>query len=135
MQKKQKKLESLKKTLNCDHAPGEHLIGSSFVWQKSSQIRKMLPKSLHKAISIVKHLWNQLYKSPRKRKIIDQMWCKDKEMGKYMYFLGKYKNKRNEHKLKETVNQIKKKYKSLRNACRRTDLHWSQFHNYTRLCK
>ena len=65
------------------------------------------------AISIVKHLWNQLYKSPRKRKIIDQMWCKDKEMGKYMYFLGKYKNKRNEHKLKQTVNQIKKKYKSL----------------------
>ena len=63
------------------------------------------------------------------------MWCKDKEMGKYMYFLGKYKNKRNEHKLKETVNQIKKKYKSLRNACRSTDLHWSQFHNYTQLCK
>ena len=135
MWKKQKKLESLNKTLNCDHAPGEHVIGSSFVRRKSSQIRKMLPKSPHKAISIVKHLWNQLYKSPRKRKIIDQMWCKDKEMGKYMYFLGKYKNKRNEHKLKETVNHIKKKYKSLRNACRRTDLHWSQFHNYTRLCK
>ena len=52
-----------------------------------------------------------------------------------MYFLGKYKNKRNEHKLNKTVNQIKKKYKSLRNACSKTDIHWSQFHNYTRLCK
>ena len=49
MWKEQKKLESLKKTLNCDHAPGEHLIGSSFVRRKSSQIRKMLPKSLHMA--------------------------------------------------------------------------------------
>ena len=135
MQKKQKKLDNLQKTFNRDSAPGEQMIGSSFVRQKSSQICKMLPKSPHKAISIVKHLWNQLYKSPRKRKIIDHMWSKDKEMGKYMYFLGKYKNKRNEHKLNKTVNQIKKKYKSLRNACSKTDIHWSQFHNYTRLCK
>ena len=131
MRKKQKKLENLQKEFHCDNAPGDPLIGSSFVRRKSSQIRKMLPKSPHKAISIVKHLWNQLYKSPRKRKIIDQMWCTDKEMGKYMYFLGKYKNKRNEHKLKQTVNQIKKKYKSLRNACSETDIQWSQFHNYT----
>ena len=135
MWKKEKKLDSLHKQLNCHVAPGEQVLGSSFVRRKSSEIHKMLPKSPHKAISIVKHLWNQLYKSPRKRKLIDEMWAKDKEMGKYMYFLGKYKNKRNEHKLKQTVQQIKKKYKSLRNACSKTNMNWSQFHNYTRLSK
>ena len=90
MQKKQKRLDSLHKQLTFDPAPGEQLIGSSFVRRKLSEIRKMLPKSPRKAISIVKHLWNQLYKSPRKRKVIDRMWSKDKEMGKFMYFLGKY---------------------------------------------
>ena len=135
MRKKEKRLEAFHKDLNNEHAPGEQVLGGSFVRRKSSQIRKMLPKSPRKAISIVKHLWNQLYKSPRKRKVIDEMWCKDKQMGKYMYFLGKYKNKKNEHKLNQTVTQLKKKYKSLRNACRETDLHWSQFHSHTRLYK
>ena len=135
MRKKQKKLKKLQNRLTCLDVPGIQVSGSSFVRRRSSQIRKMLLKSPHKAISIVKHLWNQLYKSPRKRKIIDHMWSKDKELGKYMYFLGKYKNKKNEPKLKKTVDQIKKKYNSLRNACSKTNIYWSQFYNYTRFPK
>ena len=84
MRKKQKKLQSLQKKLNCVEVPGVQVSGSSFVRRKSSQIRKMLPKSPHKAINIMKHLWNQLYKSPRKRKIIDHMWSQDREIGKKM---------------------------------------------------
>ena len=54
-------------------------------------------------------------------------------MGKFMYKIGKYKNKKDEVKLGETVNNMKKKYTSLRNACHETNLKWSQFHRCTKL--
>ena len=66
---------------------------------------------------------------------MDKMWQNDTEMGKYMYCLGKYKHKKNEKKLSETVNKMKSEYKSLRKACSKTTLHWSQFYNYTTLNK
>ena len=68
-----------------DHVPGVVPKADSFVRRKSSEIRKLLPKSPRKAVTIVKHLWNQLYRSPRKRKLIDNMWSHDTEMGKFMY--------------------------------------------------
>ena len=52
-----------------------------------------------------------------------------------MYLTGKYKNKKNVSKLTQTVNRIKNHYKSLRSACRLTDMHWSQFHRCTKLYK
>ena len=115
--------------------PGNKPQASSYVRRRSSEIRKLLPKSPRKAVTVVKHLWNQLYKSPRKRKLIDQMWMHDREMGKFMYFLGKYRNNKNEIKLNETVRSIKKRYSSLRSACSKTNIHWSQFHKCTRLNK
>ena len=77
----------------------------------------MLPKSPSKAVNVLKHLWDQLYKSPRKCVLMDKMWSRDKEIGKYMYMIGKYKNKKNASKLTATVKRIKKHYKSLRSAC------------------
>ena len=76
-----------------------------------------------------------MYKSPGKRKLIDNLWKQDKEIGKYMYFLGKYKNKKNQTKLLQTVNNIKKQYTSLRGACRETSFKWSQFQKHTTLNK
>ena len=76
-----------------------------------------------------------MYKSPRKCKVIDHLWSKDKEMGKFMYKIGKYKHKKNQEKLGETVDKMKKKYTSLRNACRETNIQWSQFHKCTKLYK
>ena len=64
---------------------------------------------------------------------MDKMWCKNKEIGKYMYLVGKYRNKKNDSKLTQTVNNIKKHYKSLRSACRNTTMHWSQFQKWTKL--
>ena len=52
-----------------------------------------------------------------------------------MFLAGKYKNKKNDLKLAQTVNRIKKHYKSLRSAWRLTDMHWSQFHRCTKLYK
>ena len=109
--------------------PGLRSIGNSYIHRKSSQIRKLLPKSLWKAVQVLKHLWDQVYRSPRKRNLMDIMWGKNKEIGKYMYLVGKYRNKKNESKLTQTVNNIKLHYKSLRSACRNTTMHWSQFQN------
>ena len=68
---------------------------------------------------------------------MDKMWCNKNEIGKYMYLVGKYQNKKNESKLTHTVTRIKKHYKSLRSVCRSTNMHWSQFQKYTKLseCK
>ena len=104
------------------NAPGVSPNADSYIRRKSSEIRKILPKSPKKAVTVLKHLWNQMCKSPRKRKVIDNLWAKDKEMGKFMYKIGKYKHKKNQEKLGQTVNKTKKKYKSLRNACRETDM-------------
>ena len=64
---------------------------------------------------------------------MDKFWSRDKQIGKYMYLVGKYKNKRNVNQLSKAVDRIKKHYKSLRSACRNTDMHWSQFHRATTL--
>ena len=107
----------------------------NFVRRKLSELHKLLPKSPRKAVIIVKHLWNQLYRSPRKRKLIDNMWSNDKQMWKFMYKMGKYKTRKNEEKLSETVDKMKERYTSLRSSCSKTDMQCSQFHNCTRLYK
>ena len=134
---KEKALQKLQKSAfnsSCD-VPGIVPNADRFVRRKSSELRKLLPKSPHKAVTIVKHLWNQLYRSPRKRKLIDNMWTHDKQMGKFMYKMGKYQTRKNAKKLTETVDKMKEKYSSLKSACRKTDMWWSQFHSYTRLYK
>ena len=124
-----------KSTLFTEPSPGLQPSSDSYVRQKSSELRKLLPNSPNKAVNVVKHLWNQLYRSPWKCKLMDKMWANDKEMGKYMYSLRKYKHKKDAQKLSDTVNKMKNKYKSLQSACRQTSMQWSQFHNYTRLNK
>ena len=103
--------------------PGIRPQCSSYIRRKSSEIRKLLPKSPTKAVHVLKHLWDQVYKSPRKRKVMDRMWCKKNKIGRYMYLVGKYKNKKNASKLTHTVTKIKKHYKSLCSACRNTNMH------------
>ena len=134
---KEKALQKLQKSafnISCD-VPGVVPKADSFVRRKSSELRKLLPKSPCKAVTIVKHLWNRLYRSPRKKKLIDNMWTHDKQMGKFMYKMGKYQTRKNAKKLTETVDKMKEKYSSLRSACRKMDMRWSQFHSYTRLYK
>ena len=72
----------------------------------------MLPKSPRKAVNILKHLWDQIYKSsPRKRTLMDTMWSKDNlKIGKYMYLVGKYRKGKNEFQLGSTVKNMKKTF-------------------------
>ena len=66
---------------------------------------------------------------------MDVMWTQENKMSKYMYLIGKYRNKKNATKLSQTVDKIKKQYKSLRSAWRKTDMNWSQFQKCTKLYK
>ena len=63
---KEKKLVNLQKNINAVEVPGVNPNAGSYIQRKSSEICKLLPKSPSKAVNIVKHLWNQMYKSPCK---------------------------------------------------------------------
>ena len=53
---------------------------------------------------------------------MDNVWSKDRNIGKYMYLVGKYKNKRNNFKLGSTVNKMKKTF-YIFTKCVQTDQH------------
>ena len=48
-----------------------------------------------------------------------------------MLDLGKHKGRKDDKKLLSTVNTIKKKYNSLRQACRLADISWTELHRHT----
>ena len=125
----------MEKAVRAIDSPGLRPKADSYVRRKSGEIHKLLPKSPTKAVSVIRHLWNQMYKSPQKCKVIDNLWLKDKHTGKFMYKIGKYRHKKDEQNLRETVQSMKNKYSSLRSACCETNLMWSQFHKCTKLSK
>ena len=68
----------------------ESPLGTSFIRRKSSEIRKLFPNSPQKCISVLKHIWDQMYKSPRKRHYIRKLWPLDqKEFAAFMLKVGK----------------------------------------------
>ena len=107
---------------------------NSFVCHQSSEVRKLLTDKPSMTIVILKHVWDQEYKDPRKRVLMNQYWrCTqdNSSLAKLMFDLGKYKDRKDNNKLLSTVNKVKKKYNSLRQACMLTDISWSKFHRYT----
>ena len=101
----------------------ESPLGTSFIHRKSSEIRKLFPKSTQKCISVLKHIWDQMYKSPRKRHYIRKLWPLDqKEFPAFMLKVGKHRAKKDICKLKKAVSDIKQKYNSLRQALKFTPL-------------
>ena len=120
------KLSSLKRNVE--------LKVNSFVHCRSSEVRKLLTDKPSTAVAILKHVWDQEYKDPRKRVLMNQYWrCTqdNSSLAKIMFDLGKYKGRKDNKKLLSTVNKVKKKYNSLRQACRLADILWSKFHRYT----
>ena len=45
-----------------------------FVCHQSSEVRKLLTDKPSTAIAILKHVWDQEYKYPRKRDLMNQYW-------------------------------------------------------------
>ena len=101
---------------------------------QSSDVRKLLTDKPSTAIAILKHVWDQEYKDPRKRVLMNKYWRRTKDntsLAKLMLDLGKYRGRKDKKKLSSTVNEVKNKYNSLRQACRLADISWSKFHRFT----
>ena len=107
---------------------------NSFVRCQSSQVRKLLTDKPSTAIAILKHVWDQEYKDHRKRVLMNWYWKRhedDTTLAKFMLDIGKYRGRKDNKKLLSTVNRVKTKYNSLRQACRLADISWSKFHQHT----
>ena len=90
---------------------------TSFIRRKSSEIRKQFPKSPGKCVQVLKHIWDQMYRSPRKRHIMRKIWPLDqKDLASLMLKVGKHRARKDVRKLNQTVQDIKAKYNSLRKA-------------------
>ena len=111
---------------------GKPFGAGSFTRRKSSEIRKSFPRNPEQAVKVLRHIYDQFRKSPRKKKFMMKLWPEEeKKLGRYMYLLGKYRNQKKPSQLQSIVSKIKWQYKSLRRACSHTDMTWSQFHKYT----
>ena len=83
------------------------------------------------AIPILKHAWDQLYKIPEMRVLMNKYWSRDSNLAHIMLHIGKYRERKDDEKLLQCVNKVKQKYNSLRQACRLTDISWTKFHRHT----
>ena len=104
----------------------------SFVRKKCSEINKLMPKRPETYVKVLRHLWNQASRCPEKRSCIKKLWSVDDPLSKYMYLLGKYKAKKKQEKIEQTVEKIRKHHSSLRNAWKKTNMHWNEFHRATK---
>ena len=104
---------------------------NSFICCKSSEIRKLLPKSPHKSVAVLKHMWDQCYRSPQMCHYMNKYWnVSNKEMCKYMLLAGKHKAHKDICKIEKFVRDIKCKYTSLCQASAYTPYSWTQFKRY-----
>ena len=87
-------------------------LSTSFV-RRSGMIRKLLTKKPATAIPILKHVWDQLYKKPEMRVLMNQFWQKDTHLPALMFHIGKHRAQKNDIKLLQCVNKVKQKYNSL----------------------
>ena len=82
-------------------------------------IHKMLAKDHHKAVEVLKHVWDQEFKDVRKKPLMEKYWKRNNnKLGEVLLEIGKNRAHKNETKLSQLVNQLKIKYSSLRQACR-----------------
>ena len=80
----------------------------------------------------MKHVFDQEYKDPRKHDLMHKYWNRsDDSLAKLLLDMDKHRAKKDNKKLLNTVNTLKKKYNSLRQACCLADISWSKFHRHT----
>ena len=109
-----------------------HTNFNSFIQQRSSQVRKLLTDKPTTAVAIMKHVFDQEYKDPRKCYLMNKYWnMSEDSLDKLLLDMGKHGAKKDGEKLLNTVNTLKKTYNSLRQACRLADISWSKFHRHT----
>ena len=105
---------------------------SSFVCQRSAAVHKLLTNKASTAVAILKHVWDQEYKDPKKRVYMNKYWKRcNNDLAKIMLDIGKSKGKKDDKKLLAAVNKEKRKYKSLHQASKLVDILWTTFHRQT----
>ena len=110
------------------HSPFKDVY-SSFVHQQSAAVHKLLTNKPSTAVAILKHVWDQEYKDPRKRVYMNKYWKQcDTNLAKLMLDIGDSKAKNDDSKLLSAVNKVKQKYNSLHLACKLADISWTTFH-------
>ena len=93
--------------------------------------RKLLTDKPATAVAIMKHVFEQEYKHPEKRKLMNKYWNQNVHLAELMLEIGKHKGRKDDVKLLQCVNKVKQKYNSLRQACHLTDISWTKFHHHT----
>ena len=105
---------------------------NSFVWRQSSEAQKILTNKPSTAVAILRQVWDQEYKDLEKCVLMNKYWKQNEDsLASLMLDLGKHKGRKDDKKLLSTVNTIKKKYNSLRQACRLADISWTKLHRHT----
>ena len=67
---------------------------------------------------------------------MDKIWNnRDKSIGEFLFEIGKHHARKNMPKLQEAVNEMKKEFISLHQACQRKKCSWTKFYCFTRLTK
>ena len=90
----------------------------------------MFPKFPTKFVAVLSHIWEQSWKDPIKRKLMNGIWCSNRELSSILLKLGKECACKNKKKNAECVEAIKNKYSSLQKASCNTSISWSQFRCY-----
>ena len=104
---------------------------TSFVWRRSVMVRKSLTDKPATALAIMKHVFEQEYKHPEKRKLMNKYWTQNVHLADLMPEIGKHKKRKDDVKLLQCVNKVKQKYNSLRQACHLANISWTKFHRHT----
>ena len=104
---------------------------TSFIHWRSSMICKMLPKDPHKAVEVLKHVWDQEFKDVRKKALMEKYWKRDNnKLGEVLLEIGKNRACKNETKLSQLINKLKTKYNSIRQVCKLGEISWTKFHRH-----
>ena len=85
-------------------------------------VHKLLTSKPATAVAILKHVWDQEYKNPEKKVLMNKYWTRNASLAELMLDIGKYRAHKDNVKLYQSVNKVKQRYNSLRQACRLTDL-------------
>ena len=115
-------------------------IFNSFIRWRSSEARKIMPKDPEQAVLVLLHIYSQFSKSPQYNYFLEKLFNpniqnESQKIGPYLFELGKHKAKKDETKLKSTVQQMWQKFSSLRKACLSTNCSWTKFYRFTKLAK
>ena len=91
---------------------------------------KLLTSKPATAVAILKHVWDQEYKNPEKKVLMNKYWIRNASLAELCLDIGKHWARKDNVKLLQMVNKVKQKYSSLRQACRIADISWTKFHRH-----